>query len=286
MITLRSSLSHLDACPPWSDDLPKSLADIGRRLCLPASMQTRTEYGTTRFLQSRRDAVKDVVARIPFPANGSLVTFPVESLPNEIQDLFTPLLLRFATKDAISKSDILRILESAIGRFWNAYPGIAASLRSLVWSVHILEAESDDYDVSHSSPAIPFSIFISVPQVWRPDACRRVFEAIVHETMHLQLSLIERVVPLLRPDDTDRLTYSPWKREYRQAGGILHALYVFRVIERFWSTIAPHADDSGVTGFAETRIAEITEQIEQIREFGSHPALTNEGRKLVLALLK
>ena len=109
---------------------------------------------------------------------------------------------------------------------------------------------------------------------------------LIHETMHLQLSLVERVVPLVRADHSNRLTYSPWKSEHRPAGGILHALYVFRVIERFWSTCVRHADDSCVTGFAETRIAEITTDIEQIGEFRSHPALTNEGREVVRALLK
>ena len=49
--------------------------------------------------------------------------------------------------------------------------------------------------------------------------------------MHLQLSLVERVVPLVLSQR--KMYYSPWRDEVRNSEGILQALYVFGVIRLF-----------------------------------------------------
>jgi HEXXH motif-containing protein len=99
--------------------------------------------------------------------------------------------------------------------------------------------------------------------------------------MHLQLSLLERCVPLITPADAGFQIDSPWKRAEREAGGILHALYVFRVIEQFWRGVAAVQTDPAVVEFARTRCAEICEETKRVSNFASCPALTDEGQKLV-----
>jgi hypothetical protein len=49
--------------------------------------------------------------------------------------------------------------------------------------------------IRYSSPAIPFSIFVSVPPADERNVVARLAEAIIHEAMHLQLTLIEAIVP-------------------------------------------------------------------------------------------
>ena len=48
--------------------------------------------------------------------------------------------------------------------------------------------------------------------------------------MHLQLSLLDTVEPLLGTPGVSG--YSPWKRELRPVEGLLHGIYVFAVIHQ------------------------------------------------------
>lgn len=107
--------------------------------------------------------------------------------------------------------------------------GLADSVGCLARSIHVLRAPTD-HDVSHSTPALPFSIFVSVPEAGEKDAILRLAESLVHEAMHLQLTLINQAEPLLI--DGHRQGYSPWKQELRPIEGLLHGLYVFAVIHQ------------------------------------------------------
>ena len=49
--------------------------------------------------------------------------------------------------------------------------------------------------------------------------------------MHLQLTLIEGAVPMVA--GTGDTLHSPWQGRMRPVQGILHGLYVFRVIQDF-----------------------------------------------------
>lgn len=106
---------------------------------------------------------------------------------------------------------------------------LADSVGCLVRSIHVLRAPRD-HDVSHSTPAIPFSAFVSVPRVDERDAALRLAESLVHEAMHLQLTLVDRTDALVI--DRRRRAYSPWKEDSRPLEGLLHGLYVFAVIHQ------------------------------------------------------
>lgn len=57
------------------------------------------------------------------------------------------------------------------------------------------------YDVSHSTPVLPLSIFVSVPGADERHAELRLAESIIHEAMHLQLTFIESLShSLSRPE--------------------------------------------------------------------------------------
>jgi hypothetical protein len=106
---------------------------------------------------------------------------------------------------------------------------LADTVGRLVRSIVLLQAPKD-HDVSHSSPQLPFSVFVSIPRPTEKDASLRVAESLIHESMHLQLSLLGTVEPMVNTPDTSG--YSPWKREIRPVEGLLHGIYVFAVIHQ------------------------------------------------------
>jgi HEXXH motif-containing protein len=146
----------------------------------------------------------------------------------------------------------------------------------LAWRCHVIIAKRADYDVSFSDPEIPFSIFISVPMQNDRSALLRVAENIVHETMHLQLSLFEGRCPLVDTASTWAL-HSPWKHQQRPAQGILHGLYVFHVLWWMWQQIAQSTRSASDRTFALGRICDIEREINAVRAVEDSPALTQAG---------
>ena len=107
----------------------------------------------------------------------------------------------------------------------------------------------------------------------------RVAESLVHEAMHLQLTLIERLLPLV--EESDQTYFSPWKGTQRPPRGVLHALYVFRVLDSFFERLLVLSGWSGVSvEHVHRRRCEIAQQISEVKAFKDHPALTEVGTRL------
>lgn len=157
-------------------------------------------------------------------------------------------------------------------------PSLARTVSALVRSVHVLRSTDPGIDISFSDPAIPFSIFLSVSEGAEADL--RIAEAIIHESMHLQLSLVEELVPLVMDD---RITiYSPWKKANRPLSGVIHALYVFRAIDEWLASIS--TSDRGLQ-FIGRRRAQIADEIKELDLVGCESGFTAEGRNLLGHLL-
>ena len=150
--------------------------------------------------------------------------------------------------------------------------------------MHVLQPPGAEIDVSYSDPDVPFSVFVSIPGPGRHTALR-LAESLVHECMHLHLTLIEAVVPLVGDDCAS--TFSPWLRRPRPLRGVLHGLYVFSVVDEFLRVL----ELGGSLGpdqmaFAARRRRQIAGEIAQV----DHPALaaglTGDGKVLVERLLR
>lgn len=158
------------------------------------------------------------------------------------------------------------------------------AVEALVRRVHPLVARGPGYDSSHSDPELPFSIFVSIP-AGENAAAPRLAESILHEAMHLQLSLLERREALVcEPPAGERAAagYSPWQKSERPIGGLVHGLFVFRVIFDWLESLAasrPHHPD--IAGYAARRRGEIAQEIQSLGDLGASPALTAAGRQLV-----
>lgn len=191
------------------------LADfIPRNQVAPSLVE---QYGTTRWLAGNTSP--------PAPDGGDIRVGPHVA---KIEYLSSETVTRFAGLPfANSRDPQIRWRVQAAADVLAHVPNMAECIGSVVKSIHPLQAPRD-HDVSHSTPELPFSIFVSIPEKDERDASLRVAESLIHESMHLQLTLVDSIETL---SVDDRATgYSPWKDEVRPVTGLLHGLYVFAVI--------------------------------------------------------
>jgi HEXXH motif-containing protein len=257
--------------PPFAGALPNTLRMSGERVLFEFHSLQRDTYSTERFLTGDPSASLTVFRNIPVE-NGSLLHFERNSLELVRYCKQNGLELAKDTDTAIA----VDLVQSAFSEVIKPYPFLLSAVSELVWRCHIICAQDDDYDVSFSDPTIPFSIFISVPARNDRRFILRVAESLVHETMHLLLTLFELSCPLIDTTSTWSM-YSPWKRQERPAQGILHAVYVFYVIRWMWQQFAQAARSDQDRDFALRRVVEINEEMLSVRAFEDSPALTESG---------
>ncbi len=148
----------------------------------------------------------------------------------------------------------------------------------------MLQAPGLDFDVSHSDPEVPFSIFVSVPSAER-DGTSRLAESILHECMHLQLTMIEAVLPLV--DDESASAFSPWRQASRPLRGVFHGLYVFSAIDAFLQTLERNGSLApNTTAFVRKRRSQIASEIPLVAHLAVAEALTKDGRVMAGWLLR
>ena len=96
---------------------------------------------------------------------------------------------------------------------------IHATVTGMCRSLHPLVCSDSDVDVSFSDPELPFSIFVSCPPMDTQYRVERLAESIVHEALHLQLTLVERAEPLVEENTVETLVRSPWERRKANFAG-------------------------------------------------------------------
>jgi HEXXH motif-containing protein len=115
-----------------------------------------------------------------------------------------------------------------------------------------------------------------------------VAESIVHEFHHNRLFAIESAVPLVEDSGTEAAHYySPFRPDPRPIRGLLHGLYVFVAVWRFWDKVRHSPDIEPVLrSFAIDRTFRIAFQLAIARrQLSTHPGLTMEG-KAAFAILE
>ncbi len=270
---------------PWLPELTDEISKAGWDRLFCDSGLTITDYGTVRGIHKDATAPRRIIAYITTSqdADEFKTTIPLEILTGEIMARYEKAGVSFYTSEEIAGTPILSCIEDAM-RILKLSPGLMSTVAALVRALHIIKPTDDERDVSFSEPHIPFSIFVSVPEKrMRADALR-VAEAILHEAMHLQLTLIEQISPLVAVS-RDKY-FSPWRGEYRTAQGILHALYVFRVIDCFFGELL---SDSAIleeySDYMQGRRHQIAKQIRQVKSFQDCPELTSMGATFVRRIL-
>ncbi|MEN3331678.1 MAG: hypothetical protein V7641_1043 [Blastocatellia bacterium] len=269
----------------WFPDLTEELVQTKWQELTCALDLTPSDYATSRILSANKNALREVVMYLPtmFDNGKAEPAIAIELLTGDALRRYKSEGIRFYSSEEIVKTSVLECIKAAFA-ILRCVPSLQRSVAALVRVLHIIKPENEDYDISFSEPHIPFSIFVSVPERRvRADALR-VAEAIVHEAMHLQLTLLERVVPLV--ESARELYFSPWRDEHRTAQGILHALYVFRVIDSFLQELLPkEALPIESLDYIKGRCVQIAGQIHEINAFKGCSDLSVPGASLVRHLL-
>ena len=281
---LRAILRN-QSTPLWFPGLADPLTAQRWRTLRQQTAITKNDYGTSRVRAGKAEAPRRIVdSLLASPDIGDAASaMLVELLPANDHRNYEEIGLTFYSGAELTTSTIFDCLQDAI-HILAQVPTLQKTVGSFVRVCHILKPEDNDYDVSHSDPYVPFSIFVSVPQQRKANCELRIAESIVHEAMHLQLTLLEQALPLIRPSDDTY--FSPWKGEPRSPQGVLQALYVFRVIDQFLEqllTLSIWSSES--VDYMRNRRTEIARQIRYIEPFADCPALTELGTCLVRRLL-
>jgi hypothetical protein len=280
---LGRALADADS-PPWLPELTEDLVSSGWQALYHKCGLSPGSYSTDRVMTRNVNAPHICVALLSLLPNNQdeNKTIKIDILGESSVKQYEDAGIRFYTEDEIRGGDLMRCVGEAL-TIMERIPSVAATVVALVRSLHMIKPEHNDYDVSFSEPDVPFSIFVSIPQANDPVNVLRVAEAILHEAMHLQLTLIEKIVPLVTA--TQNMYFSPWRGEYRNAQGIIHALYVFRVIDEFLKRLPINSYSNEEGEYVKNRRAEIHTQIREIRSFHDCSDLTGEGSNFVRGLV-
>ena len=280
---IKSSIENR-SCEPW---FPRLTHDLATRAWNSLHWEiglAPDSYGTERVLARSTSAPRAVVTvlnRVPICASAQVIS--IEVLTPTWATQYQERGVAFYTTDEILHTTILSSLEDALALI-NQVPSLMRTVAALVRSLHVIRPENADYDVSFSEPHVPFSIFVSVPARRMANDALRVAEAIVHEAMHLQLTLIDGIVPLTY--STMGAYYSPWRGEYRSPLGVLHALYVFQVVAHLLHRLHSIQNlPADTLDYINDRHATIRGQVREIESFGHCGTLTLSGASLSQRLI-
>jgi hypothetical protein len=268
--------------PFWFDNLAPLLAEHCWSKLKAKYGFDRSNYGTARILQNDPFADRELVAYLEKPTCKTQAKIMVECLRPAFTERYREYSLQFYSPDEILNSDLSSALSGAF-KIISVVNGAAAAVTEVLSTIHILKPHSTEYDVSYSEPLLPFSIFVGIAPEAHVNRDIRLAESVVHECMHLQLSLIEDVVPLVA--GANEVYLSPWRQETRPISGVVHALYVFRVIQDFFNGLLVSGglkqDDRK---YASRRIEEIDNEVAHVAGLSLGKELTAAGAALARRL--
>ena len=237
------------------------------------------DYSTSRFLHDLEPVVLHTTEDLctQFPSD-----MQVELLPEGVARGWRNLGLEFASVAEMNEAEFPQVLERSLDLI-RKVPPLHGTVAGLCRSLHLLVASGRDVDVSYSDPTLPFSVFVSCPPATERDRVERLAESIMHESLHLQLTLVESVNTFLIEELDDTPVSSPWKNELRSVRGLLHAVYVFGNLRYFWQHVATGLPES--SSFAQERIETIKREMEAASHLLASRCLTEKGRRLASSCL-
>lgn len=270
----------------WTTALPATLRRIGvADLLSPCGLDFES-YGTLRMMARSANAARRITGSVDSPDAAESSVILLERLPSPVVAELDAAGLSLVEVDDSAIVAGIGALRQAWRLVHDVWRELSSSIAYLVRCVHLLEAPSRELDCSYSRPDLPFSVFLSVPDHGTRGRIERVMEALVHETMHLQLSLVERRIQLMESDRAETMAFSPWRDSERNVQGVLHALHVFVVVQSLWKRAARRAPRGIDRDFAEARVRDIRDEVARARRLVASPGLSREGRELVRRLLE
>ena len=262
---------------PWFPNLSKLVATQAWHQLAHHGFNA-SNYGTHRWLEKDSTAERLVIATLNLD-NSHQCRFEV--LPAPTRARYEQLGLVFPAYS--SKTNFVNVFHDALSVI-ASIPSLHTIVAEYLRTLHILQTPRANFDVSYSDPVVPFSIFVSVP-ISKSDRTLRLVESIIHECMHLQLTLIDIAVPLV--GDRSACAFSPWQRTMRPINGVLHGLYVVSVINACFTALEHELSLTfQERAHIEKRQVEIAQEVIQVSQLSSAGGLTDIGRSLASYVLR
>lgn len=131
--------------------------------------------------------------------------------------------------------------------------------------------------VSFSDNSVPGALFVSVFQGERLIDPYDLADSLIHEHRHQKLYLLERLAPMVLSDT--EFVASPWRADLRPPSGLLHAIFVFIELRRFWQYVLSHGP-ARMRNRASNQLIDTDQNLDAAFETLSHCPLSADGRKL------
>lgn len=115
----------------------------------------------------------------------------------------------------------------------------------------------------------------------RPADALQLAAVLAHEIQHSKLAVLMHLYRLYEPDDGS-LFYAPWRDDPRPLRGLLHGVYAFTGVARFWRgrSVCPGvAAESAAAAHFEYALWR-RQLLRAIRDIQQHPGLTHLGRRV------
>lgn len=267
--------------PLWNTELAKLLVEHKwKELSLTNTSKNPYKYS---IVSSINNGVHHKEVSIPLYENDNGIKLVLPSaIPVSFYEVHG---LELAAIDKSSDTEIAKV-KNALAVL-KQVPEVYPFINTIVKSIQILKAEDSETDISYSHPDIPFSIFFSLCEEDSLISDLRVAESILHETMHLYLTLIENQNDLIILGSKETF-YSPWRDEERPMRGVLHGLFVFRAIKDLYNSLIADSQINSKEGrkFVNNRVSEIEEEISMLVNFPECSDLTTFGKSFSMLLLK
>ena len=197
-------------------------------------------------------------------------------LPERVSYTFEPL-----TKP--TKNRWVTSIEQAWDIVRSTDPLVADEIAHIIDVMVPVVSERPDVHTSSSFPELPGGFYIS----WHPDVLV-LAEAIVHEYHHIKLNMILEIDPIITGGTEEAVFYSPWRDDPRPLSGLLHAVYAFSGVTRFWLDYMGQLGDQlnplrthGIPHRVVKSLLQLEYAIASLRQ---HTSFTQEGMRLVESL--
>ena len=265
--------------PIWDFKSTRSLVSL-KWLALKSVLSlTPSTYNTAGVLHKTENSL---INRIEIIKTDNRPPIFIEDKSELLSQFYSQNDLNVLSREDFLKEETVSKVKLALNLFKHV-PSLHESIFELVRSIQIVRQPDADVDISHSDPQIPFSIFISICRDKSEISNLRVAESILHEAMHLKLTLLESVFPIVEENNSETY-YSPWRNKQRPLRGVFHGIFVFRAIYDFF-TLLQEGDHIVSIKYIEKRKREISEEFHHLKDFHLCNGLTTEGVNLITSLL-
>ncbi len=159
-------------------------------------------------------------------------------------------------------------------------PDLAAEMLAACSAVQFVRDPTADpcKIVSFSDNSVPGALYVSISQGDGLIDPYDLADSLIHEHRHQKLYLLERHAPTV--ERTSAQIVSPWREDLRPPSGLLHAVFVFVELRRFWLYVRDHGP-ANLNSRAVNQIADTDLHLKQAFSTLKECPLTEMGMSLV-----